>query len=151
KGDFSKEAAEKLLRGIDPAEISDRLRAAVARGELTEEQATAKWAELTASRQDQGRNEGLLGQFRSLGVSADAVGQYKQELLKAGVGERQIEAALGALLRVAYEFQGKEDDAMNEDVARYLSMDLGLTDAQINLVKDVARRAAASLPETGRR
>lgn len=92
--------------------------------------------------------EGIEGHYRRLGVDAELIVAY---LAKEGVGRIQMEATLGATLRLTHAIkeQGGAFE-LNDDMAGYLQREIGLDREQIGTVVELAKKLAEQHAERER-
>ena len=90
---------------------------------------------------ERNHDEGLVGHYKRMGVSIETLGAFKKVLADTGVTDRQMESALGGMLRVIHEMKTEGDNyEMDPGMAQYLKDNLGLTSKQIELVEGIAVR-----------
>ncbi|BBM85967.1 hypothetical protein [Candidatus Uabimicrobium amorphum] len=138
KGVVREKWAQELWHGIEKAEISEKLKAAVAKGEMTEQQAWEKWKEI--NKQDNKHHE-IIHHYKRLGVSMQEMGNIKKSLGDAGVTNEQMEGAMRGILRTVHEMKSEgEKYEMDLGVAKFLRGEIKLSNKQIEMVQNIARR-----------
>ena len=144
EGMLSRGAYRKLILGIGESEIGARLRAAVNRGDLTEAEAKAKWRAWTKQHGEPDRRERLLDQFSSLGISPEGIGRIKRALMEKGVEKEQLERTLVSLLLITDRMKDSDGEwEWNDRMKTHLREQIGLDEAQIELLKAMAIRLEA--------
>ena len=139
-GRISEEAAGALWRETEKAELAEKLKAAVAKGELTEAEARSKWAE----RNDEGDHGAEMeGHLNRLGVSDEKIDAIRKLLKEEGLTHDQIEPALGGMLRLMHGMRSEgEDFELDPRLRRYFRKEVGLDASQITVLQGIARRIA---------
>ena len=150
-GEMSEGTARRIRHDVEMAEAGEKLKAAVAKGEMTEKEARAKWTAITKTRDDD-RDEGLVGHYKRMGVSLEALGGIKKALAEAAVKDEQMEGTLGGMIRVVHEMKTEgEEYEMDPGLGKYFRDDLGLGAEQIERVEGLARRVLHGMKESDRR
>ena len=92
--------------------IKERLRHAVENGQLTEEEARAKFAEIMkkAASGQQDREAGLAARFEKLGLNPKKVAKIREILAKNGLEGEQNDQAMGGIIRLAFGMNKKGKD-----------------------------------------
>jgi hypothetical protein len=149
-GQMNARTSRGLMRRMRMAETGQRLKGAAARGDTTKEEARAASKEIRGKRHTRDRDEGLVSHYKRLGVSPEGLGEIKEALADAGVSDRQMEAALGGMIRVAHMMREQgEDFELGPRLWQHFEGDLGLTEGQVRLMVGLAERVAAK-PERER-
>jgi len=93
----------------------------------------------------QDHTTGIEDHFSRLGIDEGTIDRVRHHLAENGFTDRQIEQALGGMLRVVHELRAEGDDfELNPRLRVYFENDVGLTDDQIERVVGLSRRIAAS-------
>ncbi len=146
-GEMTAEKAWGIWRGIEKAEHGERLKAAVARGEMTEEEAWAKWRKINEAAD---RDAGIKGHYKKMGVSTETLDRIRIALEESGLEDKQVEQALGGMLRVIHAMRSEgEGYELDPRLRNYFGKRVGLSDEQIELVQGVARRILHGLENRG--
>ena len=118
--------------------MAARLKAAVARGEITTEEAWARWAEI--NREDES-DPGIRGHYRRMGISPETLDRIRGALNENGLEEKQLEEALGGLLRVIHTVKSEGVEAeLDPRLLHYFREEVDLTGEQIELIRGMAIR-----------
>jgi len=146
KGLMTEEEAWAKWSEIKEQEIAPRLKAAVAKGELTEEEAWAKWEEINRERD---RDSEIEGHFNKLGVSDDVVERIQERLKESGLTDDQLEQTLGGMIRVVYKMRSEGDEVdLDPRLRDYFKKRVGLTEEQIELVRGLAMRVVHGMRDS---
>ena len=136
--------------------LRERIESTVERGEMTREEANERYAgfrrrmtqrkegnrspgRIARGKNEQGAN--IEGHFRRFGVND--LNPIKNGLIENGITHNQLDAVLGGMLRVihATKAEGRNFE-MNPRIQAYFQDRLGLTQDQVQYVKDVSLRIA---------
>ena len=91
----SNDRGRKATRA-EKAAVKKKIWAGVKAGTITEEQAKKRWE----SYRKRLGGDGFVDHYRKMGVSAETLGRVKKALVENGIKGKQIEAVLGAMIRV---------------------------------------------------
>lgn len=140
-------------KATSPEEWSDELKAQIVAAGHDLEEVAEKFRQrqqAAATRAERGRDDGIEGHFRRIGVTDEMVDRIRVVLNESGLQGKQIEPALGGMLRVVYEMKSEgEEFELDPRLQDYFQNRIGLTDEQIELVQGIARRILHSLKERG--
>lgn len=118
--------------------IGMRLKAAVAAGKLTEEEAKAKWAEIAEKSQ---HDDSLEGHYKRMGIDEETIKHIHVALNENGLNKRQVKGTLGGILRIIHAMstvEGKYE--LDPRLHSYFKEEVDLNDEQIELVQGISRR-----------
>jgi beta-lactamase regulating signal transducer with metallopeptidase domain len=95
---------------------------------------------------DRERDAGIEDHFNRFGISDEKFAGIKNLLNENEIGDEQIEAVLGGMIRIVYEMQSEGDAfELNPRLLIYFQEEIGLKDEQVELITGLARRIAYGL------
>jgi len=140
---------------VDWDAIKRRIEGAVKAGKMTREEANKHYVgikkEAARRASDDGRDAGIAGHYKKMGVSGETLGRIKRALAENGIKRAQVEPVLGGMLRVVHEMRSEgERFDLDPRLRSYFKKEVGLTDKQIELVQGIARRIIHGLKDSNR-
>ena len=159
EGEINREQADAMMDAlrltVAREGMMQRIReieAAVKDGHMSREEGaraiaeTRRAMEKAARDAERGRKATIEDHFKKLGITPEKLAEIKRLLKEKGaLTEKQLEPALGGLLRVVHEIRTEgEDFELNARLQEYFKTRLGLTDEQIELIVRFGHRIARS-------
>ena len=138
---MSEAEAWGIWKEIEKAEEAEQLKAAVMKGEMSEEEARREWEKMERGKYPHPHRDAV---DRKRAQSDEGVRKrIKAALKKAGFSEEQMKQAHGGLMRLVHQMNNEGDDyEMDWRLRDYFSDKVGLDEEQIGLLDRIARRLA---------
>jgi hypothetical protein len=143
--------AKQIMAQVDVAQgdrreaLAMELKQAVKAGKLSEKDAWAKWK---LTKQFSGENQP--SRDSRLGVPAAAMERIRNVLRERGLDDQQVRKTLDGLPRVVHAAISAGDEfELEPGLANYFAKEVGLSDEQVEMVKQMGRRLAYRHREFG--
>ncbi len=158
-GELEAKQADRPAEQADLERVAERIRRAVEAGDLSAEEARRKMQEVRAMMQAQAergdarrrgdqrdgeRSGEREANFRAMGIDEATYDAVVGFLAEQGVGRIQMDAAMGALARISHAMREQPGAfELNEELAGYLTREVGLDRGQVRALLEVAAKLAA--------